>query len=89
MFKLNLQTIAWFSALIFAAGAAHADIVSKAGSSSSRTNAEMLRVHGAPRAKSAAWRSAEAYDLVMPQRQVDVGQNQCRYLGGPKSMIPC
>jgi hypothetical protein len=89
MFKLNFQTVAWFAVLIFAAGTAHADIASKAGSSSSRTKAETLRVQNALRAKSAAWMSAEAYEPLMPQRKVDVGQNQCRYLGGPKSMIPC
>jgi len=89
MFKLNLQTVAWFTVLIFAAGTAHADIASKTGSSSSRTKAETVRVQSEPRAKSAAWMSAEAYELPMPARQIDVGQNQCRYLGGPKSMIPC
>jgi hypothetical protein len=90
MTKTNIPAGALFATVLIAvAGVASISVATAEPSPRSARSSRAAGVDRAQQSRSTDWRTAQDALPLQFGLEVDVNRSRCRYLGGPKSSIPC
>lgn len=87
MIKTNVPAGVLFAAALIAVAASFS--VASAEPSPRNARARAANIDRTQQGRSTDWRSAQDALPLQPGLEIGVDRSRCRYLGGPKSSIPC